>query len=155
MAPRASMISPASLNTCADGRASNISIVSTESSELDLPNSPEVTQDLTHPPPDLPAKIRSRNGGVISSDFVAREPGPMSPSWEMRHDERSRGGGDHPNDELLRDEEEDFVDEADFNPDTSRTARSVVNNGNGNSMAGYFSSSMESPSTSPSRRGRE
>ena len=136
-----------------DGRASNISIVSTESSELDLPNSPEVTQDLTHPPPDLPAKIRSRNGGVISSDFVAREPGPMSPSWEMRHDERSRGGGD-PNDELLRDEEEDFVDEADFNQETSRDSRSIVSGRNGHSPAGYFSSSMESPSASPSRRGR-
>jgi len=75
----------------------------------------------------------------------------MSPSWEMHH-ERSRGGD--PNSELLDEEEEDFVDEADFNPDNSRTARSGMSNGNGNGLAGYFSSSMESPSTSPSRRGR-
>merc|ERR1712226_494528 len=134
-----------------DGRASNISIVSTESSEPDLPNSPEVTQDLTHPPPDLPAKIRGRNGGIISGDFVAREPGPMSPSWEM-HQERSRGGD--LNNEILEDEEEDFVDEADFTPDNPRSSRSSINNGHGNGLAGYFTSSIESPSASPSRRGR-
>ena len=134
-----------------DGRASNISIVSTESSELDLPNSPEVTQDLTHPAPDLPAKIRGRNGGIISADFVSREPGPMSPSWEMDQ-ERSRGGD--LNNELLDDEEEDFVDEADFSPENPRSTRSSINNGNGNGLAGYFTSSIESPSASPSRRGR-
>ena len=117
-----------------------------------------------HPPPDLPAKIRGRNGGVVSGDFISREPGPMSPTWDSYH-ERSRGGelsmGNDQQPPFIdgEEEEEDFVDEADFRPNSIANPRpqrpiGSDNIGNGNGLGGYFSSALESPSTSPSRRGR-
>ena len=76
-----------------DGRASNISIVSTESSELGSPtpnnpgpsgvnpNDPYLDQGV----PDLPAKIRDRNGVPMPGDFLPRLD-------EGSYDMRSRGG---------------------------------------------------------------
>ena len=73
-----------------DGRASNISIVSTESSELGSPNE----DSLLEPVPDIPAKIRARNGQVL-------DPGPdmqyfvaQTSSRPADLVERSRGGED-------------------------------------------------------------
>ena len=73
-----------------DGRASNISIVSTESSELGSPNE----DSLLEPVPDIPAKIRARNGQVL-------DPGPdmqyfvaQTASRPADLVERSRGGED-------------------------------------------------------------
>ena len=81
-----------------DGRASNISIVSTESSDLGSGSPPAegVDPNLFELVPDIPAKIRARNGVVDPSlgpdmqYFVAREP--------SRQDfgQRSRGGGGDP-----------------------------------------------------------
>ena len=70
-----------------DGRASNISIVSTESSDL---GSPPAEDHI----PDIPAKIRSRNGvmdpGPDMQYFLARE-GPRSADYAQR----SRGGEEY------------------------------------------------------------
>ena len=75
-----------------DGRASNISIVSTESSDLGSPPAEE-TGHIYEPVPDIPAKIRTRNGGVIDQGpdmqyFVSRD--PARPDYQ-----RSRGGEDY------------------------------------------------------------
>ena len=71
-----------------DGRASNISIVSTESSELGSPNE----DSLLEPVPDIPAKIRARNGQVL-------DPGPDMQYFVAQtqpvESQRSRGGEDH------------------------------------------------------------
>merc|ERR1712223_209543 len=82
-----------------DGRASNISIVSTESSDLGSPPAEGVdpSSSLFEPVPDIPAKIRARNGaGVLDPSlgpdmqyFVSREPGRQND-----YGQRSRGGGD-------------------------------------------------------------
>ena len=88
-----------------DGRASNISIVSTESSDLGSPPTGE-DHHLNGPAviPDIPAKIRSRNGildpsaGPDMQYFLARE-GPRSGDYGQR----SRGGE--------QDYEHDLVDD--------------------------------------------
>ena len=113
-----------------DGRASNISIVSTESSDLGSGSPPAegVDPNLFELVPDIPAKIRARNGVVDPSlgpdmqYFVAREP--------SRQDfgQRSRGGGGDP---------DEYLDDP--------------------SMTNYYTNAIEGssgPSSGGSRRGR-
>ena len=114
-----------------DGRASNISIVSTESSDLGSGSPPAEgvdPQNLFELVPDIPAKIRARNGVVDPSlgpdmqYFVAREP----PRQDFG--QRSRGGGGDP---------DEYLDDP--------------------SMTNYYTNAIEGssgPSSGGSRRGR-
>jgi hypothetical protein len=89
-----------------DGRASNISIVSTESSDLGSPPAEDQSGNIFEPVPDIPAKIRTRNGGIIDQAggpdmqyFVSRDPVQRSD-----YGQRSRGGGGGDDEYLLQDE---------------------------------------------------
>ena len=141
-----------------DGRASNISIVSTESSDLGSPNSP-VEDGLFEPPPDLPAKIRLRSSGSSGYD----------PQHFVRESDyqRSRGGehsdvldGDQDEEEEEEEEENSFLDNHDEDNDSAEIEEDVDGEPIGplapvpvsGGLAGYFTSSLES--STPSRRGR-
>ena len=135
-----------------DGRASNISIVSTESSDLGSPNSP-VEDGLFEPPPDIPAKIRLRSGGSGSS----YDPQHFVREADYHQQQRSRGGEHHDvidGEEEEEEEENSFLenDEDEIEEDVDGEPISGVVLGNGNGLAGYFTSSLES--STPSRRGR-
>ena len=131
-----------------DGRASNISIVSTESSDLGSPNSPIQDEELYNhavaPPPELPAKIRARNGqGVIDLQhhFVHEQ--------DRTYLGRTRGG--EPTDE------HHFLDREETTPEDESVSRSPstdTQQANGGALANYFTSSLEASSSSSSRRGR-
>ncbi len=147
-----------------DGRASNISIVSTESSELGSPHSPEnlnggggqVPDDdrlfLPQPVPDLPAKARNRNGEVV--DLAYHFGGPLDPYRRNAGGSRSRGGEDYPDERL--DQQDPVEEEEDDSLLPEERISSSPNNGDGgdNSLTNYFTSSLDSPSSTPSRRGR-
>ena len=144
-----------------DGRASNISIVSTESSELGSPNSP-IEDGIFDAPPDIPAKIRLRGSGGASSGGY--DPQHFVRESEYLHQQqRSRGGeqcdviGDEPeeeeensfidgvDDDVIEEEEEE--EDVDGEPIAGRSGAGPVHG-----LASYFTSSLES--STPSRRGR-
>ena len=158
-----------------DGRASNISIVSTESSELGSPNSPtgnnvapgagdDQDQDRFFqpqapmaPPPDLPSKARTRNGGVV--DLAYHFGGPLDPYRRDAGGSRSRGGEQYPEEEegnvdAMEDEELDDELLPGEERISSSPGQGEAGGGGDSGLANYFNQSLESPSSTPSRRGR-
>ena len=144
-----------------DGRASNISIVSTESSDLGSPA--EEMLSMGEQVPDIPAKIRSRDGGVVSDmqyRFLDSEP-------QQRMDYRTRGGEIDARYVLEEDEDGDLeegVDDLTGEEDDELTGHEespasdrVPGQPGQPGLAGYFTNSLEASSGSPvqsSRRGR-
>lgn len=128
-----------------DGRASNISIVSTESSELGSPTSPingndedELFMQRPQQVPELPAKIRSRNGGVID---LAQH---FSPPPSLEYRARARGG------EVPEPFEDEFLNRNEDTP--SPPGDDAQNDRNG--LANYFTNALEASGHPSSRRGR-
>jgi len=121
-------------NTCVvsiqDGRTSNISIVSTESSELNSPRgSPTELEDGPGLPPELPTKVKVGGAkGAVNSELQQIVYATRESLRDFSH--RSRGG------------EADF--ERDFNEEDLGQERS--------GLANYFTSTLESSFIS--RRGR-
>ena len=137
-----------------DGRASNISIVSTESSDLGSP-----VEDMLslEPAPDIPAKIRARDGGVVDMQYRFLDSEP-----QQRMDYRTRGGeidaryvlDDEELEEGVDDDEED--DDLTGHEESPASDRVPGGGGGGAALANYFTNSLEA-SSSPvqsSRRGR-
>ena len=146
-----------------DGRASNISIVSTESSELGSPNSP-IEDGLFDAPPDIPAKIRLRGSGGTASGY---DPQNFVRESEYHHQQqRSRGGEHHDGiedehheeDEEEEEEENSFIDGVDGDDVIDEEEEDVDGQpivgrpGPSHGLASYYTSSLES--STPSRRGR-
>ena len=136
-----------------DGRASNISIVSTESSDLGSPAEEMLSLEQA---PDIPAKIRSRDGGVVDMQYRFLDTEP-----QQRMDYRTRGGELDARYDVLDDQVEEGVDEDDFDEgDLTGHEESPASDrgapGDRPGLANYFTNSLEqggSPVQS-SRRGR-
>ena len=140
-----------------DGRASNISIVSTESSDLGSPAEEMLSMEQA---PDIPAKIRSRDGGVVDMQYRFLDSEP-----QQRMDYRTRGGEIDARYVLDDDDDEDHleegVDEDDLEDDLTGHEESpasdrVPGQPGQPGLANYFTNSLEA-SSSPvqsSRRGR-
>jgi hypothetical protein len=138
-----------------DGRASNISIVSTESSDLGSPVDEMYQSMELQQAPDIPAKHRNRDGSVV--DMSHRF---MDGSEHHMHDyhHRSRGGVEADSRYVLDEDEEEIeegVDEEDDDLLTGHEESPVSDRTGGAGLATYFTTSLEASSpSSQSRRGR-